>query len=605
MTTALPPALRPWAAQLALFPEDLARHLGPHVARLSAAVGTLRPRGEAEGGEPQGYDGLSRRGPFDRLLVSEWLWALEAPEELVRRAAFGELSFLKPAFRQPQGARRTVVLLDVGPDQLGLPRIAHLALLVVLARRAEAVGAAFTWGALQTEPAQATHTGLGGTSLLAWLNARSTTPASSRHLAAWREVLDLSRTPEDVWLVGSSRLGRLEGAEGMSRVEVSEPMEPGAHRLTVDVRPAARVPRSVVLELPPPEDCLRLLRNPFASTQAASGVLPRKADRRIAKFSFSGDGRRVVLFAADGAVEAMAVPHSPRATVPKPRRIYVHPGQHVVAAGWRSSGGLLVLARNQGGYVMHGQVRTPRGFRKARYHVADDLNRPDTESDVLPSNIVSWVDPRGQEHLWLMNDKDQLFSLAPPSDVGTSAIEVVAEDVSALVSVNAHPVCVLRPQGKGAGRAVISRLKVLDEEPARMVPLNARDGYAYFGYSPSGGHPDAGLLAVRDDDSEWRLFLETGVSAITVPRAHEVVGVMQPPAPSPPGLVALDPDQRTFRFFSTQVPRKLAVASGPVVQAAASHGQPVFGWLTQAGEFVLWDLMEQAVLYRSVPEATP
>jgi hypothetical protein len=47
------------------------------------------------------------------------------------------------------------------------------------------------------------------------------------------------------------------------------------------------------------------------------------------------------------------------------------------------------------------------------------------------------------------------------------------------------------------------------------------------------------------------------------------------------------------------------VASGPVVQASASHGQPVFGWLTRAGEFVLWDLMEQTVLYRSVPEATP
>ncbi|QAT82014.1 hypothetical protein EJ065_0406 [Corallococcus coralloides] len=603
MTTELPPALRPWAAQLSLFPEDLARHLGPHVARLSAAVGTLRPRSESEGGEPQGYDGLSRRGPFDRLLVSEWLWALEAPEELVRRAAFGELSFLKPAFRQPQGARRTVVLLDVGPDQLGLPRIAHLALLVVLSRLAEAVGAAFTWGALQTEPSQATHTGLGGTSLLAWLNARSTMPASSRHLAAWREALELSRAPEDVWLVGSSRLGRLEGAEGMSRVEVAEPMDPGAHRLTVDVRPAARVPRSVVLELPPPEDCLRLLRNPFASNQKASGWAPRKADRRIAKFSFSGDGRRVVLFAADGAVEAMAVPHSPRATVPKPRRVHVPPGQHVVAAGWRSPGGLLVLARNLDTYVMHGQVRTQRGFRKARYHVADDFNRPDT-SDALPLNVVSWVDPRGQEHLWLMDDKGQLFSLAPPSDMGTSAIEVVAEDVSALVTVNARPVCVLRPQGKGAGRAVISRLKVLDEEPARMVPLNARDGEAYFGYSPSGGHPDAGLLAVRDHDSEWRLFLETGMSVITVPREHDVVGVVQPPAPSPPGLVALDPDQRTFRFFSHQVPRKLVVASGPVVQAAASHGQPVLGWLTQAGEFVLWDLMEQAVLYRSVPEVT-
>ncbi|RKI68913.1 hypothetical protein D7X55_11885 [Corallococcus sp. AB049A] len=602
---ALPPSLRPWAAQLALFPEDLARHLGQHVARLSAAVGTLRPRGDADGGEPQGYDGLARRGPFDRLLVSEWLWALEAPEELVRRAAFGELSFLKPAFRQPQGARRTVVLLDVGPDQLGLPRIAHLALLVVLARRAEAVGAAFTWGALQTGPARATHEGLGGTSLLAWLEARSNAPASALHLAAWRDALELSQAPEDVWLVGSSRLGCLEGAAGMSRVEVSEPMEPGAHRLAVDVRPASREQRSVVLELPPPDDCLRLLRNPFASSRASSEWQTRGAGQRIVKFAFAGDGRRVLLFSANGGVEALAVPHSPRATVPKPRRIFVHPGQQVVAAGWRSSGGLLVLARHRDSYVMHGQVRTPEGLRRARYHAVENHPQPAIEEGAPPSSLMSWVDPRGWERVWLRDGLGRLFLLVPPSPGGTSALIQEEEAVSAMAEVRSRPLCVLRPQSLGKGRAIISRLKVLGEEPARFVPINARHGEAYFGYSPSEAHPEAGLLAVRDKELEWKLFLATGVTVVPVPEGFRVVGVVQPPAPSPPGLVALHPDQRSFHFFSGQAPRSLAVASGPVVQASASHGQPVFGWLTRAGEFVLWDLMEQTVLYRSVPEATP
>nr|WP_242543608.1 LpqB family beta-propeller domain-containing protein [Corallococcus sp. NCSPR001] len=602
----MPPALRPWAAQLSLFPEDLARHLGPHVARLSAAVGTLRPRGEAEGGEPQGYDGLSRRGPFDRLLVSEWLWALEAPDELVRRAAFGELSFLKPAFRQPRGARRTVVLLDVGPDQLGLPRIAHLALLVVLARRAEAVGAAFTWGALQTEPAHVTHEGLRGTSLLAWLHARSTTPASARHLSAWREALDLSRAPEDVWLVGSSRLGRMAGAEGMSRVEVSEPMEPGAHRLTVDVRPAARVPRSVVLELPPPEDCVRLLRNPIASQPQASGWMPRKAGQRIAGFSFCADGTRVLLFSVNGAVEALAVPHSPRSTVPKPRRVQVPPGQRVIAAGWRSSGGLLVLARQEDIYVMHGNLQVPVGFRKGRYHyhAADDSLRPDPAPGALPLTLLSWSwgGRREYERLWLKDGKGRLFSLPHPSS-RTETLEVEEEGVSAMAEVKARPVWVLRPQGEGG--AVISRLRAMRGGLPNLTPLNARHGEAYFGHSPSKAHPDAGLLAVRDSELDWRLFLDTGASVITVPETHRVVGVVQPPAPSLPGLVALHLDQRTFSFFSTEESRTLVVASGPVVQAAASHGQPVLGWLTRAGEFVLWDLMAQAVLYRSVPEATP
>ncbi|RKG86822.1 hypothetical protein D7W82_15505 [Corallococcus sp. CA049B] len=156
----------------------------------------------------------------------------------------------------------------------------------------------------------------------------------------------------------------------------------------------------------------------------------------------------------------------------------------------------------------------------------------------------------------------------------------------------------------------ISRLKMLGDGPAQMVPLSSHQGDAYFGYAPSGTHPDAGLLAVRDKELIWRLFLDPVTALVLMPDGYRVLGVVQPPAPSPPGLVALDSDQRSFLFFSQHSPqppppRKLAVASGPVVQAAASHAQPVLGWLTRAGEFVLWDLMEQAVLYRSVPEATP
>ena len=41
----LPPALRPWAPQLVIFPEELALSLGPHVARLASAIGGLADKG--------------------------------------------------------------------------------------------------------------------------------------------------------------------------------------------------------------------------------------------------------------------------------------------------------------------------------------------------------------------------------------------------------------------------------------------------------------------------------------------------------------------------------------------------------------------------------
>jgi len=176
--SSLPDALRPWASQLSLFPEDLALSLGAHVARLAAAIGPMRARNEVVGGELQGYDGLTRRGSPERLLISEWLMAMEAPDEFVRRAAFGEQAYLKPAFRQPQGGRRAVALLDAGPDQLGAPRIAHLALLVVLARRAEAAGVGFSWGVLQAPPRKVPFTTVDAASIRQWLKAGSVAPPS-------------------------------------------------------------------------------------------------------------------------------------------------------------------------------------------------------------------------------------------------------------------------------------------------------------------------------------------------------------------------------------------------------------------------------------------
>src|SRR5687768_17876785 len=38
---------------------------------------------------------------------------------------------------------------DAGPNQLGSPRIAQIAALIVLSRRAEAAGVRFAWGILQ------------------------------------------------------------------------------------------------------------------------------------------------------------------------------------------------------------------------------------------------------------------------------------------------------------------------------------------------------------------------------------------------------------------------------------------------------------------------
>ncbi|HEU4387097.1 MAG TPA: hypothetical protein VFV34_04830, partial [Blastocatellia bacterium] len=145
----LPRSLAPWAQYLKIFPHDVALALGGLVHPIALTVGPMRSRLTRGAGDPDGFNDLTRRGSYEHLLVSEWPLSDEVPDEFARRAAMGEHLFIKVARREPAGARISIALFDAGPNQIGAPRIAQLATLIALARRAEAARAQFGWGFLQ------------------------------------------------------------------------------------------------------------------------------------------------------------------------------------------------------------------------------------------------------------------------------------------------------------------------------------------------------------------------------------------------------------------------------------------------------------------------
>jgi len=596
--SSLPPTLRPWAPQLALFPEDLALTLGPHVARLAAAIGSLRPRGEADGGEPQGYDGLTRRGPFERLLLSEWLYALESPDEFVRRAAFGEQAFLKPAFKQPQGSRRTVVLLDAGPDQLGAPRIAHLALLVVLQRRAEAAGAEFAWGVLQNPPDKGTFSTLTAATVHTWLAARSVVPARGEHVARWREALEIGSKPEDGWLVGDARLERLPEAAGLSRVEVAEVLSPGVRKLSVAVRRVARAPASVELELPPPADCVRLLRDPFTSRATSPVRLSR--DARIQTFFFSADGSRLLLVRADGGVAVQSVPHSPRATVPRPRRFQPPAGHVLVAAGWRRTGGLIALTRDDKTLWVHGarwhagRGPRPRGIPYLGYEgllpEAPELNAPPGLATTYASN--------GHERVVVRDNAGRLFL------VDAQGPALLASRVSAFGTVRGVPMFVTTPGEESTSEGVW--LGVLEDPHQRHVPLGPGDGKAFFSQAFTMVHPEAGLVALRHRPGVWQVLMPEGNVEISVPIGARVIGVGMSYLPaSKPALLLLGADRRSLLLHGASASKLLTRSAEDVAQVVSSQGLPLVAWLTVKGELVVWSFQHEAAIFRAAPEDSP
>src|ERR1041385_9065367 len=147
----LPPSLAPWAGYLQIFPGEVSLALGPIIQRVSMLIGSPQPLLNEKEGEPDGFDGLNRRGTYERLLLSEWMLADELEDEFMRRAVMGEHLFLNRARSSPVGTRASLALFDAGPSQLGSPCIAHIAALIVLANRADTARSTFSWGVLQLQ----------------------------------------------------------------------------------------------------------------------------------------------------------------------------------------------------------------------------------------------------------------------------------------------------------------------------------------------------------------------------------------------------------------------------------------------------------------------
>jgi len=584
--TGLPPALAPWAAQLAPFAPDLALSLGGWARRIAAALGPLSGRRAGEG-EPDGVGGIARRGPYERLLLSEWLLAEELPDEFTRRAAAGEHLFVERARRERSAARRSVALLDAGPDQLGAPRIAQLAALVVLAARAEAAGAEFAWGIAQ-HPGGGLVGGFSADLARRLLDARTEEAPSDEVLAAWQELLPPPAERDDLWLVGGPSLLRARGADRASRLLVEDVADPDARqvRLVLGTRLSGR--REVVLELPPEPDCIRLVRDPFA----AAVQEPARAPRAVlpeAGILFHPGGHRIALRLRGAALLDHPVPNSPRQKVGRGRVVAGGPG--VVAVGWE--GKRLAVASIRGGHLVVGRslvVDIPGGAAAS----------PAAPGPAEPlGSCFLW--PARKYRAWFVDGAGALFDTASRPLGSLRSAVAQGEAVTALLAAGPWLAYVVDARadhrlglvvrtpsgaesryelGEGAGRAFLAhrgeRLLVATEDAA------------------------GGNWSVRAGDSPHDL----GTSRwLRPPAGTEVVGLVA--RPFDPALVLLESDRRRFSVLGRHGIDPAHEAVGEVASAAVSPADAVLAYTTRSGAVVVYSIRQRAVLLHLLPGRAP
>lgn len=575
--TRLPPVLAPWAAELALFPPEIATVIGHGLPRLVGLFPAQAPRDASGGGEPEGFDGLARRGLPERLLTTEWLYADEAPDEFLRRAVDGEQAYLRVARRAPPAARTSSVLLDAGPSQLGSPRVVQLAILVVLARRAAAAGASLRVAMIQGGwPA---FPGITRPMVEAFLAARSIAEPDAAMLDRAIAAVGhhgIRDADGELWVVGGARAASL--ATTASVVCVDEPPSFTERVVTVEVRPRKKLARSAKLTLPPSPAVARILRDPFATRPAAVPDSASRADAEIVPgaIRLAPDGRAVFLRSRDGVLR-LPVPNSPRAPVALPRHYRTH-GRPLAVVGWGRRVASLAAHFPTGRMILETHGSSRRSVGLFTRHVGEARLLEPAFGDPFARLVVA-----SNGAAWLVDGRGFLFELP----LGKESHALLARDVRAIR---------LDEKLRWVGRL------------AAGVPGGREGDWVFAERSPSAAAatttavPDLsdarlgprGRFAHRRADGPWILADGQARREIVVPERTHVLAIRGD------GLLALSPSGREVVHHRPDGQETLFVAEGVLSrdEIDASADGDVVAYLVADGLLVVRPLARASASLR-------
>lgn len=598
----LPPSLGKWAAYLKIFPEEVSLALGPILQRVSMLIGSPQPRLNEFDGEPDGFDGLNRRGTYERLLLSEWMLADELEDEFMRRAVMGEHLFLNRARSSPVGTRASLALFDAGPSQIGSPRIAHIAALIVLANRADSAGSSFSWGVLQ-HPDTPAYGEVNAGNIMTLLEVRSAREVSDNQLAAWEEQLATWSGLDDVWLIGGRRLSGIQTEKRSSRLYVEDKLEPGKSELKLSCNSASGSSAEVTLELPQNNISTRLLRDPFAA--AVPDIQKITASTYTgSELLFDMTGTRLYTRTAKWGVSAFNVANSPLAHPGRPKQYHTRTWRSVCAVGRVGRAIALISPEDRFvhlEYCRQGSIKLPAGDYASYNHDVFFKPSPD-DGPLMPCFSLPWegemaaVDGAGSLFRFsrLKGESESVWLKKVSGTVQLIATEVLAVDVfhgQRLVYVGREwPDNVFRIVSIGDQ---ISR-KTLEEPASR----------AFIGPPSRLSDPEFGILALEQSEFQWVVMSIKGQKLLVKPSGAKVVGVLvDERTGAEPGLLALEDDQQTVTLNGRNWRKEILRAHARIEHITLSQRFRDIAYSTVDGEIIIHSVKHGANVCRYLPEA--
>lgn len=607
--SALPPPLAPWAPVLQAFLPEVALAIGAQVVRLAAALGPVRDSGAELGGEHTGYAGLSRRGPPERLLLTEWAMALEYPEEFLRRAAMNEQSYLEREHQRPRQTKRCMALFDAGPTQLGSPRIAQIAVLVVLARRAEAAGVELDWAVLQ-DRRDGAFRGFHQDDVQQLLRARSTQEVSTEDVEHWSRRLDFDSG--EVWLIGSAELRALVPQVRAHHVSLEDPWTPTSETVEVTIQRPGTTVKKVVLPLPDAKVRGRLIRDPFYSARAPALESESGVEHSLPQLSGDAftlvEANRLIYRSYADQILSVAIPNGSSRKLKRPKWLalpggYAFKELQLFSVGSRKNHGLFVVCRIKDSFLVSGKD-FGRGYAPLRIPIQ---NQPAIESAQAPAELreALVVQHRGAQDLITLDASGLAIRLHPhaPYNKEDAGAAVEAWGVTAMADLGSHVVFAQRSPAPGASTYQL----VTDRSgPLKIIePFGDEDssGACFFGYPEGRGHFTWGVCAVHLGGVRWRIYHSLAAMELSVDATAQVVGVVVDLVGLAPGLLTVDESRCRLSIVSASRERLLWQSRTPIRRVVASRGGPMVALTTEEGLVVFHS--STAEVYLNIAPGAP
>lgn len=581
----LPEALQPWRQWLEWFAPEHLPVFADLLGRLNPLLGPLR--GLHQGGvpEPDGLGDLHRRGPYERLLSSEWLLADEVPDEFLRRAVGGEHMFLAPQYRAHEANRLIVVLFDAGPLQLGAARLVHLALLMLLARRAQEAGAQLRWGILQGAPVLQELDS--AAQLTRLLEARTYEVVSDKHWLAWRDTL-AEQTVGECWVVGQ-RLPPTDSTTCTHRVQITRNLDGRSLSFALQSR-------RVSLPMPDEQQAVRLLKGQFDNAVHTPAL---SAAGRVARVALtlppviSGSGNYVALRLLDEhGMAVIKLPNKNQKKTLEVRRRLWGKHQHVFAAAfnYRSLGAVL----GDGNLLTFWNIP---GLVSANKPTREELHLPPGTATFLPA---VWLRGQQSERLYLLDTNGQLAHWQRPGHEPRAANFSVTNNVMGLAQLNALLLVYARSE---AGQLVAYPATASGvRSSGYAVGAAAGVSQILFASTAHWKHAFGGcaLLTHHDGRQSWRLVTHDSFPAkraqIDLAPGWSAIGLHhQVAAQECYSLVLLGPNQHTIGLYSEGQQQTLFTTSAPIARASFCPMSGLVAVLTTARELLVFNVTERAM----------